>query len=378
MARVKIGPYHAWPLSIINVSLVIVLSLTAYIVRCKAFNHLSASDSSVKFQDVVVPAIQLVPSKFFMYPWTLLTEPFVETSIIRFILSIVIVFVGTEYLESNWNLQQAAGLQITGSSSSILDETSYYLVIVTLATDLACVIIKSATAVFGLSSTSMLAKPLNMGMFAIFMSFIVVVKQLSPESNVKVFSVIKFRLKRLPFILLSFALFVSVLRLSITPFLTPLFINFYISWFYLRYYQINHVADILPTATNSGSSTSSGSSTVRGDASDTFAFVQFFPDRWHSYLRPVSRFFYHSSVFLGVFKPFNDDDIESSNLRTIQRLNKGTRSNGSSSNSDTDRRKRIALKVLEQKVGQTSSDAKPSQSAPVDQKANAKAETDSK
>ncbi|VEU21369.1 DEKNAAC102409 [Brettanomyces naardenensis] len=348
MAKVKIGPYRFWPLTLAYVGLVIVLSLLAYYVRLQSYTQLKLDNPDISFSSVVVPALELVPNKFFIFPWTLLTEPFVQTSIFEFVLALPVIFFGVEYLESNWNIRAGGGRQ--GSvlkTERAFKETAYYLTVVSFLTNISLVLLKSTAVVCGITSPETLARPTNYGFFTIVMSFLVVVKQLSPEYNVRIFKVIKFRLKRLPFIILTLALVLSVaIARSADPFLNPLFVNFYVSWCYLRYYQINQVAEILPTATPG--SGSQATQTVRGDASDTFAFIQFFPDSWHQYLKPVSRFFYHSSVFLGLFHPFNDDDIESSNLRTIQRLNKNTTV---TSQDETDRRKRVALKVLEQRVG---------------------------
>ncbi|QPG72760.1 hypothetical protein FOA43_000061 [Brettanomyces nanus] len=347
MKKLSIGSFKVWPLTIIYIWLIILFSsLTAY-VRFQSYNELKSQSNSVDSNSVVVvPSLQLVPSKFFLYPWTLLTATLVQTSIFRLIVSLVITFFGIEYLQSNWT---AANIGYS-SNKRIFDETVHYLFVVPLVTNILFVLLKSSLAVLGLTSSVSLFHPINYGIYSVVMSFVVVIKQLSPEYNVKLFKVIKFRLKRLPFIILSVALFVSIfITSSLDPFFTPLFINFYVSWCYLRYYQISYVGDILPTTAGSTTATTS-SSTVRGDASDTFAFIQFFPDNWQRYLKPMSRFFYHSSVFLGLFRPFNDDDIESSNLRTIQRLNKSNAVDGANSNDDSDRRKRVALKVLEQRV----------------------------
>lgn len=351
MPRIKLGTHHVGCISLINLALVILFSSLGYYVRYQSYIGLKESNESLKFSDVVVPAIQLVPNHFVFYPWTLIISPYVQTSPLQFLFALPVMFFGTEYLESNWNFDDAEGLR--APEKGIFGELIRYLLIVTVTTNLICILFKSFAVVFGMSAADSIASPTNFGIFTILMSFIVVVKQLSPESNVKVFSFFRFRLKRLPFIVLSLALVVSlVIFRSFSPFFMPLFVNFYISWFYLRYYQINHVGNILPT-TASESHTTSHSSTVRGDASDTFAFIQFFPDNCHDYLKPIARFFYHSSAFLGLFRPFNDDDIESSNLRTIQRLNKSNTIDANGSSGESSRRKRIALKVLEQKVGNT-------------------------
>ncbi len=360
MPRIKLGAHRVGYITLINSALVILFSSLAYYVRYLSYVKLKESNEGLNFSDVVVPAIQLVPNQFVFYPWTLLISPYVQTSLFQFLSALPIMFFGTQYLESNWNLNEAEGLRTP--DKGLFGETIRYLFIVTLSTNLVCVLFKSFAVVLGISPSSVISSPTNFGISTILMSFIVVVKQLSPESTAKVFSFFRFRLKRLPFIVLTLALAMSLaIFQSFSPFFIPLFVNFYISWFYLRYYQINHVGDILPTTTNESHATAH-SSTVRGDASDTFAFIQFFPDGCHDYLKPVARFFYHSSAFLGLFRPFNDDDIESSNLRTIQRLNKSNAIDANGSSDESSRRKRIALKVLEQKVGKSEASPAPENS----------------
>ncbi|GMF08382.1 unnamed protein product [[Candida] boidinii] len=221
------------------------------------------------------------------------------------------------------------------------------------------------------------------------MAFVVVLKQQSPEHSIKLFNgFLKLRIKQLPLLLLILSLTISLLiTKSLFPYI-PIANSFYISWFYLRYIQVNSLSELLPTSESSSSgentngddasrniSNSSSNSIVRGDASDTFAFIQFFPDFIKPYLKPICRFFYHSSVFLGIIKGFNDDDIESSNLRSIKRFNSRNvsgidtasnlfsalsfTSNQSQNKPNTDenakdvaeRRRQFALKVLEERVG---------------------------
>ncbi|ONH72123.1 Rhomboid-like protein 19 [Pichia kudriavzevii] len=120
---------------------------------------------------------------------------------------------------------------------------------------------------------------------------------------------------------------------------------------------------ILPVSGGS----SLNSDTIRGDPSDTFALVEFFPDVLKPTLRPLFEGFYQLSVLLGIVRPWNDDDVDIGNLRSNLRVsgpslaNKRTNSStfmnttGNSKNlkSETDdeiaeRRKQIALKVLEE------------------------------
>ncbi|ODV84013.1 hypothetical protein CANARDRAFT_182069, partial [[Candida] arabinofermentans NRRL YB-2248] len=290
--------------------------------------------------DIIIPSIQLVPNQSIFNPWTFLSEPFVETNILKYFISIIILYFGITYLERHWNLN---------NENKIFSETVYFITIISIITNFITVLIKFIIALStSSSSTTDLSLPVEHGIFSISMSFIVVLKQLSPEHNIKLLKTISIRIRQLPFLILSLTFLLSLIRLSITP-IVPIFTNFYITWVYLRYYQLNNIADLLPSTTTTNS-TSNSNSLVRGDASDTFAFIQFFPSQLQSYLKPLCRLTYHSSVFLGLFKPFNDDDIESGNLRTIKRLNT-INSGGSMTGEIADRRRQVALKVLGDRVG---------------------------
>ncbi|KAH3665768.1 hypothetical protein OGAPHI_003956 [Ogataea philodendri] len=309
-------------------SLTTILSLLKFITSLQTYNGIKAEHPEVSFSEIIVPILQLVPSQSIFYPWTFVTESFVEWSILTYALSVVVLYFGINFLEKHWNVN---------NESRVFSETVYFIIIVATVTNITTVLIEITVHMLSLSSSE-LTVPLKNGIFSLIMSFVVVLKQLTPEHNVKVFKTFSIRLRQLPFIVLSATLFVSIVTRSLKP-VVPMFNNFYVSWFYLRYYQINTINDLLPS--------NSSRSTVRGDASDTFAFIQFFPVAAHRVLKPISRTTYHTAALIGLIRPFNDDDIESGNLRTIKRLNTASTTVTSEI---ADRRRQVALQVLGERV----------------------------
>ncbi|KAG7813576.1 hypothetical protein KL921_001122 [Ogataea angusta] len=314
--------------TVLYLSLTTILSLLASIIRLQSYNAVKTQNPEITFSEIVVPVLQLVPNRALFYPWTLLTETFVETSVLKFLIAVTVFYFGINYLEKHWNLN---------NENKIFSETVYYITIVTVATNGSTVLLEMLFHVLSFQSAK-LTEPVNHGVYSLMMSFVVVLKQLSPEHNLKIFNTVSIRLRQLPFILLCTAVVVSLITRSLVP-VVPIFNNFYVSWVYLRYYQINTLSDLLPS--------NNTRSMVRGDASDTFAFIQFFPAGLHKVLRPLCRACYHTSALVGIIRPFNDDDIESGNLRTIKRLNTQTTT---VTREIADRRRQVALQVLGERV----------------------------
>ncbi|GME81565.1 unnamed protein product [Ambrosiozyma monospora] len=339
MAQIRISSITISYTAVLFLLLAISLSALTSFVRVQTYYTSVSVQPNVSFNDIIIPTLQLVPSQFFYYPWTLLTETFVETSILKFFVALIVLFAGVNYLDSNWNVSNNSNSN--SADAKVVNVTAKYIILVSLLTNVTSVLIKVFLALA--FNAVDLRLPLSHGIYSILMSFVVVFKQLSPEHNLKLFKIWSIRVRQIPFIILCIATLASILLQSLEP-VIPIYNNFYISWAYLRYYQLNVTAELLPSSASGIQQTS----LVRGDASDTFAFIQFFPEEIHRFLKPVCRAVYHTSALLGLIRPFNDDDIESSNLRTIKRLN----TTATSVTRDiADRRRQVALKVLEQRVG---------------------------
>jgi hypothetical protein len=91
-------------------------------------------------------------------------------------------------------------------------------------------------------------------------------------------------------------------------------IAFLLTWIYLRFYKLNTL-DSLPTT----SSTPTPSAVLRGDASETFSFASFFPDRIQPPIHAVGHIIFTSLVSIGICRPWSQGEVELSNARAEQR-----------------------------------------------------------
>lgn len=338
--------YTTVPLiTLVYLALTITFSAITSYIRTQSYQTLSSENPSLLFDDIIIPALQLVPSHIIFHPWTLWTSTYVETSPFQFVFGIIIIYFGITFLESQWNPQSLnnENEDVTSllNTQTPISETFKFTTFVTIVSNFICLLITSFIYILKGSSDT-LNHPLQYGVFILMLPLAIVAKQLTPERNIKVFSLFKFRLKRSPFILLSLSLLLSILKFSLSPFL-PAFVSFITAWYYLRYLQVSPSinSQILPAP-------NSNSVMARGDPSDTFSLVEFFPDMVKPTLKPLFDGFYQVSVLLGIVRPWNDDDVDIGNLRSNLRVSGASKPQATSG--DDERRKQIALKMLEETV----------------------------
>lgn len=97
---------------------------------------------------------------------------------------------------------------------------------------------------------------------------------------------------------------------------------------------------------------------MKGDASDTFAFVAFFPDALHPVIAPISDGIYGLLVQLRLCTPFSDEAIEAGNESAASRseaglpgiMNSRGGSGGGGRRAEAERRRALALKALDQRL----------------------------
>lgn len=127
-------------------------------------------------------------------------------------------------------------------------------------------------------------------------------------------------------------------------------LGFLTSWIYLRFYRI---APSLAT-----SETGEGA-VIKGDASDTFAFSQFFPESIEKVLAPLCDSFYSTLVAFKVCTPFSDEAVDMGNEQASARAEgglpslmdpsaRGGRAGGR--REEAERRRALALKALDQRL----------------------------
>lgn len=307
----------------ILVACLLTVSLAILLVK---WRELNIPGETRTFHDIIVPYLQLVPRHALYYPWVYATAIFAEASLFTFFLSSVVLYLSTSYVEKFWGYK----------------EVLKFVLLVGSITNLSTVIVTIVSNIFRGDVLGM-DQPLGGGI-SYYFGFLVVVKQLIPEHNVVLFQgLINFRVKHLPFILLVVVALWSAVTGSLYPVVPSLF-SFFVSYNYLRFYQSFFADPLLPISGSSGDH--ANASLVRGDASDAFQLVEFFPSVTKPYLSMVVDAVYDLSVLLGLVTPFNDEVIEQSNLRAQKKneqANKG-------SNSVAERRRQVALQVIEERI----------------------------
>lgn len=173
-----------------------------------------------------------------------------------------------------------------------------------------------------------------------------------PEHTVSLFKgVIRMRVKHFPAVFVLANIFSGPILGTYTAMWLSLF-GFLSSWIYLRFFRISEIMS---------ATTGSEGVTMRGDASDTFSFVAFFPDVLHPYLSPVADAVYKALVQVRVLKPFSEEAIEVGN-ESAQSRSEGlpnimdTRAgSGGVRRAEAERRRALALKALDQRLNAAAS-----------------------
>lgn len=185
------------------------------------------------------------------------------------------------------------------------------------------------------------------GLIAVEVGFLVALKQLVPEHTVSLFrGSLRCRIKHFPTIFVA-ANILSGPLLGTDTASWLAFFGFFVSWIYLRFYRTSEI---------SSSATGGEGATMKGDASDTFAFVAFFPDAVHPFLAPVCDSVYSTLVQMRLCSSFSDEAIEAGNESAAAR-GEGLPSTmnarggaGGGRRAEAERRRALALKALDQRL----------------------------
>ena len=184
-----------------------------------------------------------------------------------------------------------------------------------------------------------------------------------PEHTVTILKgVIKIRVKHFPAMFLA-ANTISGIAFGTDTALVLAWLGFVVGWTYLRFYKRH--PDL------SGVSTEWDG--IRGDASETFTFTSFWPDAVQSPIALVADSIYNALVALHVCTPFSAEDIESGNQQATARsegglpslLELGSRRGGGGKREEAERRRALALKVLDQRLHAATANRSAEQQAPA-------------
>ena len=178
------------------------------------------------------------------------------------------------------------------------------------------------------------------GTIPLQISFLVAFSQLVPAHTVTLFrGIVSLRVPRFPLI---HTLTIIVLSLTTVLSVASLLLvtnGFIASWVYLRFYKTT-----LPDLETSQPAS------LRGDASETFAFAEFFPDPVKPAITALSDQVYNILVSLKICTPFSQADVSASRGDTyVQRGAPG------GARAEAERRRALALKALDQRLSAATS-----------------------
>ncbi|KAG5950460.1 hypothetical protein E4U53_005015 [Claviceps sorghi] len=270
---------------------------------------------------IVIPYLELVPQMSLIYPWTFLTSALVESNIFTLAISGLTLYHGGRYLERAW-------------SSADLGK---FLVLAALIPNVLTFLVM--TFFFALTRTESWTLTSISGGVSIQIAFLVAFSQLIPAHTVTLFrGILSLKVPRLP---LLFTSIVTVL--SLTPLLSraamwQALFGLLSSWTYLRFYKT-----VFPDLD------SSQPASLRGDASETFAFAEFFPGPLKPFVAALSDQIFNILVAVRVCTPFSHANMSAARgERVLQRGTPG------SARAEAERRRALALKALDQRLNAAS------------------------
>jgi hypothetical protein len=176
------------------------------------------------------------------------------------------------------------------------------------------------------------------GLEALQTAFLVAFAQLIPEHQIHFKSFFKVRVRDLPMAYVTFSNVICVLGYP-SPFILIQF-GWLIGWGYLRFFQIHDGG-------------------VRGDRSETFNLVQWFPPFMHRPVTFISNTLYGIFVKVGVIEPYHYSalgDVELGVGSGLPSMNIGIPGSASTpggtggTRAEAERRRAMALKALDQRV----------------------------
>lgn len=267
---------------------------------------------------LVVPFLTLVPSMSLVYPWTIFTTSFVESNVFTLAMAGMTLWHGGKYLERAWTSREFAKFMVI---VTVLPNALCFAVLVTL---------------FALTGDVMWTLTPIAGTTSIQIAFLIAFSQLLPTHTVTLFrGIVSLRVPRFPLIFLLAVVVMSVVRIySIAHVLLALY-GFATSWTYLRFFK-----PAFPDLD------ANQSATLRGDASETFALSEFFPEALRPFVSSISSHIFDILVTLRLCTPFSQADVQASRGETSYM----SRNTAGTSRAETERRRALALKALDQRL----------------------------
>ncbi|KAI7884262.1 DUF1751-domain-containing protein [Lichtheimia hyalospora FSU 10163] len=305
------------------VTTLVALSCTSYIYTYRL--QLTADDPTETNVFLGCPFIGVLPGLALYNPWTFLTAAFYEDNVFKLIASALIFLLCGKYLERAWGSRELLKyVMITATLSNVM---TWFGILVS----------------FYISSDSdYLYKIQINGMAGVFSAFLVAFKHLIPEHRIALLgNAVTIRVKNLIGVATAGSI-VSLILFRAIVFYNLVNIGWVIGWIYIRFFKYQDG--------------------IRGDHSEAFALVTFFPEFLHPILRPVTNIVYGIFVRLGVCTPASRNyayDLESqSGIRSVSPL-------PGSARAEAERRRALALKALDMRLSTKQPSAATSSSTPT-------------
>lgn len=289
-------------------------SILSAAIRYKQWDKETAADLHI-----VVPYLSLVPQLSFIYPWTFLTTTLVENNVFTLSIAGLTLFYGGRYLERAWTSKEFAKFIIIASLLPNLFTFGTLVLFFAVTGDMS----------WTLSSIN--------GTIPLQISFLIAFSQLIPTHTVTLFKgILSLRVPRFPLLHFSTILTLSLLQLLSISSVFLVSWAFLISWTYLRFYK-SAFPDL----------DSHQTPTLRGDASETFAFAEFFPGPLKPLLASFSDAVFNTLVAIKICTPFSAADVSASRGESSFIQQRGT---PGGARAEAERRRALALKALDQRL----------------------------
>lgn len=286
------------------------------------------------------------------YPWGFVTTTFVERGPLGLVFSALALFYGGKYLERAWGGAEFAKFMLFAAMlpNVVVFLLYSFLAVLPVGEGWTYVAVDVVSARQTGPNVQLSSTPIN-GSIAVQAAFLVSFKQLVPEHTVAVArDLIRVRIKHFPALFILVNTFSWIFLRTHTAGLLS-WSGFMTSWVYLRFYR---KADTFSAATGE-------SNVIRGDASDTFAFAQFWPERVQQPIALLSDAVFNLLVTMRVCTPFSAEAVDAGNQQTNSRsegglpslLNPSGREGmpyGGGRREEAERRRALALKALDQRL----------------------------
>jgi len=317
-------------LNIPPITRILLIALVSQSTLSAAIRYRQWSEES----DIVVPYLALVPQLSLLYPWTFVTTTLVENNVFTAGIAGLTIFYGGRYLERAWTSKEFAK----------------FLLIVSLIPNLLA--FGTLVAMFAITGDMNWTLTSVNGTIPLQIAFLVAFSQIVPAHTVTLFKgIVSLRVPRFPLLHA-----IGIFLLSLTPLLSfasflLVTTGFLTSWIYLRFYK-QAIPDL----------ETSQPSSLRGDASESFAFAEFFPDPIKPFIAAFSNQVYNILVSLRICTPFSQADVSASRGETFMQRSAGA---PGGARAEAERRRALALKALDQRLHAATAGAKPQAPPPA-------------